>query len=114
MRAVMLLVRFLCELAMLAAFAYWGFHTANGVAGVLLGVGAPAVAATVWGLFLAPKRRIALPVAARVAIELAVFGTAVLALWATGQPSLAAGFAAAAVLQRVVLSAMGEHSQRPR
>lgn len=46
---------FFAELGMLAGFAWWGFHAADGVAGWALAVAAPAVAATLWGQFLAPK-----------------------------------------------------------
>jgi len=46
---------FISELGMLAGFAWWGFHVADGVAGWVLAVAAPAVAVTLWGQFLAPK-----------------------------------------------------------
>ncbi|MFW6204187.1 MAG: YrdB family protein [Actinomycetota bacterium] len=110
MRGVLLLVRFLCELAMLAAFGYWGFRTGDGAAGrALLGIGAPLVVAIVWGVLLSPKRRYDLPVVARIVIELALFGAAAVALAAAAQPALAVTLAAVAVVQRVGLSALGEH-----
>ena len=42
--------------------------------------------AVVWGLFLAPKRRIDLAKPLRLAIEFVVFGAAAAALAATGTP----------------------------
>ncbi|MFJ2580270.1 YrdB family protein [Kitasatospora aureofaciens] len=79
------------ELAMLAALCYWGFKTgSNLVTRVLLGIGAPALAATVWGLFLAaggPKYR--LPLAAEIVLKLVVLGTGALALYGTGRTTLA-------------------------
>ncbi|WP_051829772.1 MULTISPECIES: YrdB family protein [Streptomyces] len=80
------------ELAMLAALCYWGFRTGSNLGTrLLLGLGAPALAAAVWGLFLAaggPKYR--LPLAAEILLKLLVLGTAALALYATGRTTLAA------------------------
>ena len=51
-------VAFLVELAMLALLAWLGVHLASGTAPkVVLGVVLPAVAATLWGLFAAPRAR---------------------------------------------------------
>jgi Protein of unknown function (DUF2568) len=49
--------------------------------------------AVVWGLFLAPKRRIDLAKPLRLAIEFVVFGAASAGLAATGQTALAIAFA---------------------
>ena len=46
---------FISELGMLAGFAWWGFHAADGVAGWVLAVALPSLAVTMWGQFLAPK-----------------------------------------------------------
>jgi hypothetical protein len=100
----MLAVRFIWELGLLAALAYWGLQATDTTAvNVVLGIAAAAAAAVVWGTFLAPKRRIKLPVSARTAIELTLFGIGSLALWAAGQPVLAVVFAAVAVVQRIAL-----------
>jgi hypothetical protein len=91
-------VAFLSELAALAALAYWGATVADStVARVLLGVGLPAVAIVLWGLFAAPRavvRRIPLVVATKIL----VFGAAVLALAGTGHLVLAVVLAACALL----------------
>jgi Protein of unknown function (DUF2568) len=86
LRGVTLTVRFLCELAMLAALAFWGFGVAEGLWGWVLGIGAPVLAAAVWGAFVAPKARWPVPAPVRVAIELVLFGVAAAALAAAGQP----------------------------
>jgi hypothetical protein len=65
LRGVTLTIRFLCELAMLAALAYWGFDAGDGVWGWVLGIGAPCVAIAVWGGFVAPKARRPLPIPPR-------------------------------------------------
>ena len=86
LRGVTLTVRFLCELAMLAALAFWGFGAGEGPWAWVLGIGAPVLAAGVWGAFVAPKARWPVPAPVRVAIELALFGVAATALAAAGQP----------------------------
>jgi hypothetical protein len=55
----------------------------------VLALTAPAAVAIVWGIYLAPKRRVDLPKRVRFAIELGVFAIAAIALWATGQETLA-------------------------
>jgi hypothetical protein len=97
LRGVTLTVRFLCELAMLATLAYWGFQTGNGLTTWLLGLGAPLLAAAVWGALVAPKARWPVPIQVRVVIELALYTAAVAALVAAGQPVLAVIVAVAAL-----------------
>jgi Protein of unknown function (DUF2568) len=84
-RGVTLTVRFLCELGMLAALAFWGFGAGEGLGAWLLGLGAPALAAAVWGAFVAPKARWPVPAPVRVAIELVLFAAAAGALAAAAQ-----------------------------
>jgi hypothetical protein len=68
--------RFLLELCMLAALAYWGFEEH----GVAAGIGAPLLAALAWGLFVSPKAPIAPGPLVVLLIELALFGAAVAGL----------------------------------
>jgi hypothetical protein len=111
-RGVTLGVRFLCELGMLAALAVWGAHVGEGVGAIALAVGAPLVAAAIWGAFVAPKARWPVPLAVRVAIEVVLFGAASLALWSAGRPVLAIVLAVLA-LATSVLNAMQERSGEP-
>jgi Protein of unknown function (DUF2568) len=85
LRGVTLTVRFLCELAMLAALALWGFGAGDGLWAWLAGLGAPLLAALVWGAFVAPRARWPVPAPVRVAIELVLFVAAAAALGAAGQ-----------------------------
>jgi hypothetical protein len=66
---------------MLAGLAYWGFTTGDGALAWVLGIGAPVLAAVIWGLFVAPKakRPVSLPV--RLSIEIDLFVVTALALW---------------------------------
>lgn len=76
---------FALELAAIAALAYWGFHSgASTGTRVVLGIGAPAVAIVLWGLFAAPKATFGSP-ALYVLTVVLVIGGAALALWSTGQ-----------------------------
>ena len=54
--------------------------------------------AVVWGLFLAPKRKIDLAKPVRLAIEFVVLGAAAAALAATGRTALAIAFAVVAAV----------------
>ena len=97
LRGVTLTVRFLCELAMLAAQAYRGFTVGDGAGAWVLGIGAPLLAAVVWGAWVAPKARWPVPLPTRVVIELVLFGAAVGALAVAGQPLVAVVLAVAAL-----------------
>jgi Protein of unknown function (DUF2568) len=97
LRGVTLTVRFLCELAMLAALTSWGFQAGDGVTAWVLGIGAPLLAAVVWGALVAPKARWPAPIQVRVVIELVLYAAAVAALVVTGQPVLAVALAVAAL-----------------
>lgn len=72
--AVLLVLRFLAELALLAALAWGGWHLTDStplalVAAVVL----PALAALVWGRWVAPRAGHRLADPARAAVEVALF-----------------------------------------
>jgi hypothetical protein len=97
-------MKFLLELCMLGAFAYWGAHAGGSTAAdVVIAIAAPLAAAAVWGRYAAPRSPRRLPRAPRVALESCVFAIAALALAAAGAPLAAAGFAAAVALDTVLL-----------
>lgn len=95
-------VRFLLELAMLAALAVAGAAVSPVLAVVL-----PVLAAAVWARWIAPKsrRRLADPV--RLAVELALFAAAGIGLAAVGHPPLGGALLAAATVVAVALRAVG-------
>ncbi|HET6849578.1 MAG TPA: YrdB family protein [Gaiellales bacterium] len=96
-RGAVLTVRFLCELGAVAAVAYGGYRAAGGIAGVILGAVLAVALMAFWATFLAPRRRIDLPLAARLVLELGVWTIAAAALWSTGRTGLAALLFTAAV-----------------
>jgi hypothetical protein len=113
LRGVTLTVRFLCELAMLAALASWGFIVGDGATAWVLGIGAPLLAAVVWGAWVAPKARWPVPLPTRVVIELVLFGVAVGALAVADQPLVAVVLAVAA-LATSLLNAFQERQATDR
>jgi len=100
-----LTVAFLLELCALAALGYWGFRTASGPAAkAALGIGAPLLAAVLWGLFAAPRAPVSIPLASGGGVQLLVFGSAAAALYATGRHALALTFAVLVVANVVLVS----------
>ena len=100
-RVVVLLLRFLSELAALAGFCLVGFQ-----ANVFAGIAAPVAAGVFWGRFVAPQSSRRLEDPKRLWAEVLFFGLATIA-WthvANGPIGIAYGVAAIAValLTRVV------------
>lgn len=101
-----LALAFALELCALAALVYWGVHLGEGtLAKTALGVGAPLVAAILWGIFAAPRAPVSVPVLTYAAKTL-VFGTAAAALAATGHGQLAIVFLCVVFLNLVLLHQM--------
>jgi hypothetical protein len=96
MRAANLGVRFLLELCLLAALGVVGWRVGGSlVLQVLLAVLLPAVAASLWGLWVAPRAMSRLADPARFAVEASLFAVASLGLALVGHPGLGALLAAA-------------------
>ncbi|HEU5015081.1 MAG TPA: YrdB family protein [Roseiflexaceae bacterium] len=102
-------VRFLLELCALAALGYWGFHTGQGwLPRVILTIGAPLLAAVVWGMFVAPKATVPVSDMTRLALEIAVFGAAGAGLYVAGQPTAAGILVALYIINRVLMVVWGQ------
>ena len=100
--AVWLTAAFVSELAALVALGYWGFTVDGPLAlRIALGLGAPAVAAVLWGFFAAPRAPVRV-LAITIVVKVLVFGSAVAALVATGHPWLATALAVLALLSSVL------------
>lgn len=87
-----LAVRFLLELAALAAMGYWGWQQSDSWLRIVLALGIPTIAAVLWGTFRVPndpgKAPVPIPGAIRLALELVFFGFAVWALYDSGATTL--------------------------
>ncbi len=98
-----LALAFLLELCALGALGYWGVRAGDGLlAKAALGLAAPLLAAVLWGMFAAPRAPVASP-PLKLGAQLAVFGSAALALHATGHALLALAFALAVVVNGVLV-----------
>ncbi len=106
MKSINLGVAFLLELCMLAALAYWGFQTGQTLlVRLVLGIGAPVLAALIWGRYMAPLSATRLTGAAYLVLKFVLFGLAALGLATTGQITLAIIFAVISVINQVLLFA---------
>jgi hypothetical protein len=82
---LVLLGRFLSELAMLAGLGVAGYRLGDGVVfSIVDAVLLPVVAAALWGLFIAPRARRRLPEPARFVVELVLFAVTGLVLALSG------------------------------
>jgi hypothetical protein len=84
-----LMLRFSLELFALGSLAYWGFQTGKGSMRVLLTIGAPLIIAVVWGIFGSPRSYVQLSTPMHILLELLVFGLPSVALYTSGNHSLA-------------------------
>ncbi|MGW3657682.1 YrdB family protein [Streptomyces sp. NPDC005151] len=81
------LLAFVVELAALACLSWWGFAAGGGAAARwLLGLGIPAVAIVLWGLFAAPRARVRLPLWGVLLVKAVVLGGGVYAVYRVGHP----------------------------
>ncbi len=77
MKSVNDAIRFLVELAALAAVAYWGFREHSSWAlKLVFGLGGVVAITAVWGAWMAPRSERRAPELARALIEILIFGSA--------------------------------------
>lgn len=96
-----LALRFLLELAILAALACWGWSHGEGAMRWVLAIGSPLAAAILWGVFRVPNDGgppvITVPGPARLLLEALLFGLAIWGLALSGHQTLALIFGAVTV-----------------
>lgn len=103
-RAVNSVLRFVLELAALAILAAWGWHAATStLLRLTLAVAVPGLAAAGWAQLVAPRAPRFLGAWGRLLVEVLVLGGAATALIGLGRPRLAAGFAALAALNTLLV-----------
>ncbi len=111
LRDANLAVKFILELAAIAAFALWGASLDGVLVSVVVGVAAPTSMVVLWGLFAAPRSSRRLPTRARVPFELSVFALATAALLALGWIAIAIAFAAVVVVNALFLTRLDQWEQ---
>ena len=108
MLAINMALRFVLELCALGGLGYWGFTMGPGTIGkMMLGLGAPILAAVLWGMFVAPKAVRPLHDPAKLLVELLVFGGAAAGLYAAGQPVWAGALLVVYGMNRWLLIRLG-------
>ncbi|MGA7207246.1 MAG: YrdB family protein [Specibacter sp.] len=80
-------IGFALEVAMVAAFFYWGFRQAYPL-NLVVGIGVPAVVVVLWGIFMAPRSERRLSENAVNWASLGIFLLAGVALLSAGTPVL--------------------------
>lgn len=108
-----LALRFVLELAALAALSVCGFVTPEATwLKVLLGIAIPSAAGLAWGLFVSPKAKVDAHWTIRAAVEGAVFAGAAASLFAIDRSGLAVGFVFLALLSRSIKTAFDLRASR--
>ena len=108
-RGANLALRFLLELCALGALGYWGFKTGGGlIAKIGLGIGAPLIAAVVWGTFLSPQAPVRLSGLLVLILQALVFGSAAAGLVATGHRTLALMFVVIVAINAALMYLWGQ------
>lgn len=109
MAAANLGLRFLLELAALAAVGWLGWHTGGSTVGrVALAVVLPLVVAVVWGAFIAPRARFKVSRAVWYGLQVVIFGAAALALASMWSPAAGIVFALVVLANTALLAVADE------
>ncbi|MBX0331110.1 YrdB family protein [Oscillochloris sp. ZM17-4] len=108
-KAANLALRFTLELCALAALGYWGYSVGESpITKVGLAIGAPLLAALVWGTFVAPGAAMRASGALYLAMEFAILWGAAAALYASGRGTLACILAVAILANRILMQIWGQ------
>jgi hypothetical protein len=109
MRDINLAFRFILEMVVLLGLFLFGISRSDRlIVQIVLGVGLPLIAVTVWGLLVAPKARRRLPDPQRLAVELGVFGSGVLAFVLSGNLILGVLLGLAALISLALMFLWGQ------
>ncbi|MFB7594892.1 YrdB family protein [Streptomyces sp. NPDC056160] len=96
------ILAFLLELGALATLTWWGFTTGHGAMRILLGLGTPALAITLWALFAAPKARLRPGLPLVLMVKAVVLGGGATAVYEVGHPTAAIALAGLVVANTAV------------
>jgi hypothetical protein len=105
LQTINLVTRLAVELAALVALSYWGFHLGRRtVVRIVAGIGAPLIAAVVWGLFASPNTHLTVTGATKATIQMLVFAAATGALVRLARPRLAVAFGSLAAVNAALIA----------
>ena len=88
-KATNLGLAFFIELAMVAAFAYWGFHIkSTTMVHFLVGIGVPILVMAFWGVFLSPKANYHLGLPLKTTLKFVLFALGSAGLYVSNKKTL--------------------------
>ena len=96
-------VRFALEMASLLILGIAGFEATDGVLRWVLALGAPGIAALIWGAFVSPKASSRLRDPQRLSVEVLFFGAASIALVSLGSVPAAVALATIAACNLMLM-----------
>ncbi|MFF2494496.1 YrdB family protein [Agromyces sp. NPDC058064] len=97
------ILRFFLELFAFVSLGIWGFMAFPlPWPGVLIGLGAPALAIIAWALFMSPKAVFRIDPFGKALVEIAIFSAAAIGWWMLGQPVVAIVFAVVAAVSGII------------
>ena len=97
-------LRFLLEVCGLVAIGYWGFYMGNGVMlKIILGIGSPLFIALIWGVFGSPNAVVKIAMPFHLLLEFIVFVLPFIALYVTGNVTLASIYGIIVVINRLLM-----------
>ncbi|MFF2387658.1 YrdB family protein [Agromyces sp. NPDC058104] len=97
------ILRFFLELFAFVSLGIWGFMAFPlPWPGVLIGLGAPALAIVAWALFMSPKAVFRIDPFGKALVEIAIFSAAAIGWWMLGQPVVAIVFAVVAAVSGII------------
>lgn len=99
------IIRTIVIIAALATFALWGALAwiDSFPWNIVAAVATPAIALTIWAVFVSPKAVVPVHPFVRVLIELLIFAAATIAWWSMGQGVIGLAFALVAIVSGVVV-----------
>lgn len=104
-----MLISFLLEIALLILAGYWGFQQGEStLANYIFAITLPAIIATLWGIFNAPKSKRRLKNPFRTIFKLALFSLAVFFSFQTGHVILAIVLAVVILLNVIVAYSLSQ------
>ena len=102
-------LRFLLEVAALAAVGWWGWHIGGSTWGrLVLAIVLPLGVALVWGALIAPKARVKVSRPVWYGLQVLIFGAAALALVSVWSPWAGVAFALIVAANTALLAIVGE------
>jgi hypothetical protein len=94
--------RYLFQMGAIGAVSYWGFSLGDGALAVVYSIAAALLVAVAWEMLIGPRSKLSTPPWVRELLAVIVITLSALALASAGEPELAVGFLAAALISSLL------------